>query len=166
MELILVRHAKSLHDHYVKNDRERHLFERGYQDAALSADWCVANKVIPDFLVSSPAIRAFSTAMIFAEKLSYSPEKIILKDAIYNAECEGLLLVLRETMQKDGIFMFFGHNPGFTDLLNYLCGPVCANLPTASVVQIKLTDKDQGRLEERSGKILRFFSGHKSFLLI
>lgn len=163
MDLIVVRHAKSLHEDYVLRDMERHLFERGYSDAALSADWCIAKKIKPDFILSSPAIRAFSTALIFANKLGFSPEKIQLKNAIYEASVQNLLLVLEEAMVKEGTYMIFGHNPGFTDLINFLCGPVIVNLPTAAVVHIRLNIDLYGRWEQGSAVLLQQFSGHKSF---
>jgi phosphohistidine phosphatase len=163
MDLIVVRHAKSLHEEYVSKDMERHLFERGYKDAAITVDWCISKKIRPDFIISSPAIRAFSTALIFANKLGFSPEKIQLKNAIYEATVQNLLLVLEETMVKEGAYMIFGHNPGFTDLVNYLCGPVLVNLPTAAVVHIRLNNVLVRRWSQGSAVVLQHFSGHKSF---
>lgn len=163
MDLIIVRHAKSLHEEYVSRDIERHLFERGYEDAAISVDWCISKKIRPDFMVSSPAIRAFSTALIFANKLGYSPEKIQLKNAIYEATVQNLLLVLEETMVKEGTYMIFGHNPGLTDLINYLCGPVLVNLPTAAVVHLRIKNTESDRWKQGSAIVHQQFSGHKSF---
>lgn len=163
MDLLIVRHAKSLQEDYVSSDMERHLFERGYYDAALAADWCVSKKIRPDFMLSSPAIRAFSTALIFANKLGFSLEKINLKNAIYEATVHKLLLVLEEAMLIEGTYMIFGHNPGFTDLINYLCGPVIVNLPTAAVVHIRLNDSLAGRWKPGSAVVIQKFSGHKSF---
>lgn len=163
MDLIVVRHAKSLYDEYVSKDIERHLFERGYKDAALSADWCISKKIRPDFMVSSPAIRTFSTALIFANKLGFSPEKIQLKNAIYEATVQNLLLVLEETMVKEGTYMIFGHNPGFTDLINYLCGHVIVNLPTAAVVHLRLNSAKANRWKHGTAVVYQQFSGHKAF---
>ncbi len=163
MDLIIVRHAKSLHEEYISRDIERHLFERGYSDASLSADWCIVNKLKPDFILSSPAIRAFSTALIFANKFGFSPEKIELKNAIYEATTQSLLLVLEEAMIKEGTYMLFGHNPGLTDLINYLCGHVCVNLPTSAVVHIRLNKEISKRWTEGASEVIQKFSGHKSF---
>ena len=163
MDLIIVRHAKSLHEEYISRDIERHLFERGYSDASLSADWCIVNKLKPDFILSSPAIRAFSTALIFANKLGFPPEKIQLKNAVYDATYQSLLLVLEEAMIKEGTYMLFGHNPGLTDLINYLCGHVCVNLPTSGLVHIRLNKGLEKRWKEGSAEVIQKFSGHKSF---
>ncbi|MBK9638292.1 MAG: histidine phosphatase family protein [Bacteroidetes bacterium] len=163
MDLILVRHAKSLHEEYISRDIERHLFERGYSDASLSADWCIVKKIKPDFILSSPAIRAYSTALIFANKFGYSPEKIQLKNAIYEATYLSLLLVLEESMKKEGTYMLFGHNPGLTDLINFLCGPICVNLPTSALVHIRLNKEVDRRWSEGAAEVIQKFSGHKSF---
>ncbi|MBK7682104.1 MAG: histidine phosphatase family protein [Bacteroidia bacterium] len=163
MDLIIVRHAKSLHEEYISRDIERHLFERGYSDASLSADWCIVKKLKPDFILSSPAIRAYSTALIFANKFGYSPEQIQLKNAIYEATYRSLLMVLEESMIVDGTYMLFGHNPGLTDLINFLCGPVCVNLPTSALVHIRLNKDVNKRWREGAGDVIQKFSGHKSF---
>ncbi len=114
-------------------------------------------------MLSSPAIRAFSTALIFANKLSFSPEKIQLKNAIYEATVQNLLRVLQENLVEEGTYMLFGHNPGLTDLINYLCGPILVNLPTAAVVHIQLNNDLAGRWVQGSAVILQQYSGHKSF---
>lgn len=163
MDLIIVRHAKSLHEEYVSRDIERHLFEKGYCDASLSADWCIVKKLKPDFILSSPAIRAYSTALIFANKFGYSPEKIQLKNAIYEATVQSLLLVLEESMIHKGTYMLFGHNPGLTDLINFLCGPFCVNLPTSALAHIRLNKEISKRWTEGAGEVIQKFSGHKSF---
>ena len=158
MDLIIVRHAKSLHEEYISRDIERHLFERGYFDASLSADWCIVNKLKPDFILSSPA-----TALIFANKFGFSPEQIQLKNAIYEATYRSLLMVLEESMIVEGTYLLFGHNPGLTDLINYLCGHVCLNLPTSAVIHIRLNKDVSKRWTEGAAEVIQKFSGHKSF---
>jgi phosphohistidine phosphatase len=157
VKLVLVRHAKSLHDEYVGADIERHLCQRGYADAEVSSEWCLSRRILPDLMVSSPAIRAYSTAMIMARRFSYLPAQIRLEQAIYNAGTGNLLQVLRSLPEKSSCVFLFGHNPGLTDLANHLCGPVCAHLPTAGIAVIQL------HADRLSGTLLDLFSGHKPF---
>lgn len=163
MDLIIVRHAKSLHEEYVPRDMERHLAARGYSDALISVDWCISKKIKPDYILSSPAIRAYSTALIFANNMGFSAESILLKNAIYEATVAQLLRVLEESMKGKGVYFLFGHNPGLTDLINYLCGPVCVDLPTAAVVHIRLYKKELLYLTEGAAELVQQFSGHKLF---
>ncbi|MBL7924274.1 MAG: histidine phosphatase family protein [Bacteroidia bacterium] len=163
MELILVRHAKSLHNDYVEQDIERHLCDRGYHDAAVSSGWCSSKKIVPDLMLSSPAIRAFSTALIFANRLGYASDAIRLEAAIYEASVRNLVYVLDGIPEGTKTCMLFGHNPGFTELLNYLCGPVCSQLPTAAVARITLRRSPGGKIEPARSELLDLFSGHKPF---
>ncbi len=162
MELVLVRHAKSLHEAYVQSDIERHLCERGYHDAADSANWLISSGVRPDILVSSPAIRAYSTALIFARFLSCSPASVQLHASIYEASLKELLYVIAEIKPEFRSVMLFGHNPGFTELINYLCGPLCQHLPTAGVAILHIP-ANPGELPVKGKSELKaMYSGHKA----
>lgn len=163
MDLVLVRHAKSLYNDYVQSDIERHLAERGYRDAHESAAWCLENSLVPDLIISSPAIRAFSTALIFANHFSYAPDRIQLHSSVYEAEVRQLMYVAGEVSGGFKKVMMFGHNPGFTDFLNVLCGPVCVQLPTAAVAHIRLKIKDWKEISPDTGELISLYSGHKPF---
>jgi phosphohistidine phosphatase len=163
LELILVRHAKSLYNDYVQNDVERHLSDRGYSDAADSANWLASKISKPDLLISSPAIRAYSTALIFANRLGYKMDSIQLDAAIYEAGVRQLLYVIAQIPPTIGRAILFGHNPGFTDFINHLCGPVCPHLPTSGVAIMNVPIK-QGELPSQgSAKLQVIYSGHKPF---
>lgn len=62
--LWVLRHAKSGHDEYVLNDVERHLSPRGYRDAEEQAVLFSQHHTKPDCIMSSPGIRALTTALI------------------------------------------------------------------------------------------------------
>ena len=163
LELILVRHAKSLYNDYVQNDIERHLSDRGYSDASDSAIWLASKINKPDLIISSPAIRAYSTALIFANRLGCKADTIQLDAAIYEAGVRQLLYVVAQIPQTVVTAVLFGHNPGFTDFINHLCGPVCTHLPTSGVAIIHVPIQ-QGELpSERSAKLKAIYSGHKPF---
>jgi len=163
LELIFVRHAKSLYNDYVQYDIERHLCDRGYADAADSASWLVSKKYKPDTFLSSPAIRAYSTALIFANRMGYKPEAIQLEGAIYEAGVRQLLYVLAQVPSHVNSAILFGHNPGFTEIINHLCGPVIGHLPTAGVAIVHLVF-NQGELPSLgSAKLKDVYSGHKPF---
>ena len=67
--VILVRHAKADKTMHTINDADRPLTERGITDAELVSSMIAGEKITLGKLVSSPAIRAYSTALIFARKL-------------------------------------------------------------------------------------------------
>ncbi len=153
LTLLLVRHAKSLHESYINKDSERHLAPRGYEDASTSAVWCKQEGILPSLMVSSHAIRAYSTALIFANNLGYHVNEIVLKASIYNADVEKLMSVINEFDDRYKSIMMFGHNPGFTDLLNTLCGSTISDLPTSSVAMLKIPVVSWSKINPRSAKL-------------
>ncbi len=161
LTLTLIRHAKSFHNEYVKSDSERHLAPRGYGDAELSALWIKEQGLSPNLLVSSPAIRAYSTAIIFANSMGYSLDKIKLKLAIYEANVQQLMYVINEFENQYKSIMMFGHNPGFTDLINVLCKPVISNFPTAGVAILKFNENSWSTITESSANLEAIYSSHK-----
>ena len=161
LTLTLVRHAKSLHNDYVKNDSERHLAPRGYADAELSALWIKEQGLSPNLLVSSPAIRAYSTAIIFANSMGYSLDKIKLKSSIYEANVHQLMYVINEFENQFKSIMIFGHNPGFTDLINTLCNPVVSSFPTSGVAVLNFNENSWSTITEGSAQLNAIYSSHK-----
>ncbi|CAN5628822.1 phosphohistidine phosphatase SixA [soil metagenome] len=160
-QLLFIRHAKSLHDAYVAADSERHLAPRGYVDAEDSAQWCKQRSYTPDLMISSPAIRAFSTALIFANRCGYPSDAIKLVTSIYEADSRKLLYVIREIDDRYQRVMIFGHNPGFSDIVNTLCGPVITHLPTAGVAVINPGVESWSEITPSRAKLIGVYSGHK-----
>lgn len=159
--LVLVRHGKSLYDEYVGSDILRHLAPRGYQDASDALAWCKGEELIPELMVSSPAIRAYSTAMIFANGFGYPPDRILSVGSIYEATVRQLLYVIASLPDKANTVFLFGHNPGFTDITNYLCGPVLHHLPTAGVMVMETKIATWNDAAEKTFSLCEFFSSHK-----
>jgi phosphohistidine phosphatase len=69
--LILVRHAKSSRDAPAMPDKDRPLNDRGKRDAPNMGERLAKRDVKPDLILSSPAMRALTTAEIIAKKLEY-----------------------------------------------------------------------------------------------
>jgi phosphohistidine phosphatase len=159
--LVFVRHGKSGYDAYVGSDMQRHLAERGYADSMDTLRWCQSLDIVPDLIVSSPAIRAYSTALVFANGYAYPPENILLQDAIYEATVQQLLYVVSSFPAKADTVFMFGHNPGFTDVVNFLCGPVLHHLPTAGVAVLKLNAGSWTEVGKKTASLMQAWSGHK-----
>ena len=109
---------------------------------------------LPELFISSPAIRAYSTALLFAQQLNYHPENIVLKDAIYDAPLKKLYRVMQETNDQYTSVALFGHNPGFTDLLNDLCGFTIDNIPTSGIACVSLKSSSWSKINSGDGKLL------------
>jgi len=135
--LTLVRHAKSSWQHDDLGDRERPLNKRGKRDAPIMGERIVEAGIRPSLIISSPAVRAWTTAKIIARSIGYPKEFLQREKSIYLASLDDLLDVL---VAQDADFMnimLVGHNPGLTRFANYLSPGVTDNLPTAGVVSVK-----------------------------
>ncbi len=136
-ELIIVRHAKSSWKDAGLADRERPLNKRGERDAPEMGARLARRKYRPDLIVSSPAVRALTTARIIAKTLGYPRKDIVVNDRLYGAGIVELLDVIRNTDESVATLMLFGHNPGLTELANHLGLRPIANLPTCGVLHLR-----------------------------
>ena len=146
--LTLVRHAKSSWRDTVLSDRERPLNKRGLRDAPIMGGRAVEAGIRPSLIVSSPAVRAWTTAKIFATELGYPIEFLQREDDIYLASLNSLLDVIASQDPGFNNLMLFGHNPGLTNLANYLSPGLTTNLPTAGLVSVQF-ERDDWQLYER-----------------
>ena len=132
--LYLIRHAKSSWDDHALSDFERPLNERGQTDAPVMGKRLKQANVQPDCILASPAQRALQTAQILAAELDFPKERIITAKGIYEAGVSDLLKVIRSIEDAFQHVLLIGHNPGMTDLANYLTDARLDNLPTCGVV--------------------------------
>ena len=140
--LTIVRHAKSSWKHHGLSDRERPLNKRGERDAPIMAKRVADADIRPSQIISSPAVRAWTTAKIFARELGYPAEFLQREDGLYLASLDNLLDVVATQDASFNHLMLFGHNPGLTDFVNYLVPGLTSNLPTSGVVSVNLETED------------------------
>ncbi len=114
--LTLIRHAMSSQDFPLLSDFERPLNPRGRRDVPVMAQRLEAAIREPVSLVSSPATRAMTTALGFAEAFGIDDAAISLEPRIYEATPGTLLHLLNTLPDSDSHVLMFGHNPGFTEL--------------------------------------------------
>ena len=156
--LTLVRHAKSSRDYPELSDFERPLTPRGRKDAAAIAAKLRKADLKPDLLVTSPALRAITTARLFAEMLGILPEHIMVNPHIYEASVQTLLHITRSLPDGKREIMLFGHNPGLTHFAHQLAECPFDELPTSGAVRIELPVKAWAVVRHGAGRVLRFDS--------
>ncbi len=146
--LTIVRHAKSSWKDSSLGDGERPLNSRGERDAPIMAARIADAGIRPSLIVSSPALRAWTTARIIAQHISYPAEFLQREHQLYLASVNGLLDVVVAQDIGFNSLMLVGHNPGLTELVNFLSPGLTNNLPTAGVVSVTF-DQDDWNLYER-----------------
>jgi phosphohistidine phosphatase len=159
--LTLVRHAKSSWKDASLADRDRPLNKRGKRDAPEMGRRIAAAGIRPSLIVSSPAVRAWTTARIIADEISYPREFLQRDKRLYLASVNGILDVIVAQDPGFNSLMLVGHNPGFTDLANYLVPGLTNNVPTAGVVSVEL-DTDDWSLYDKPGVELALYDFPKN----
>jgi phosphohistidine phosphatase len=138
--LLLVRHAKSSRDDPSLPDRDRPLDDRGKHDAPKMGKCLAKRDVKPDRLISSPALRALTTAQLIAEPLGCKRKDIVVDDRLYGASADGLLALIRALDDKLERVMLVGHNPEFTELAHRLSSRI-VHMPTCAVAEFGFDTK-------------------------
>lgn len=150
--IIIMRHGKSSWDHPDLKDHLRPLNQRGVNNAISVAAELAKMEVMPDAIVSSPAIRALDTAIIVATGLGYPLNEIATEANIYEASVADLLKVLSRLDDGLETVMIFGHNPGFTSLVNQLQTETMFNLPTSGVFAVELPIRSWNEIRQAKGQ--------------
>lgn len=137
--LILVRHAKSSWAYPNLSDFDRPLNKRGKRDAPVMGKRLIEHGMVPDKIVSSPAVRALSTARVLAKALDIPTGKINEEPGIYEASAIRMLGLMREWKEKWDTVLMVGHMPGLGDLVQLLTDADPGPIPTCCVLEIELS---------------------------
>ncbi|MBT8079821.1 MAG: histidine phosphatase family protein [Gammaproteobacteria bacterium] len=140
--LTLLRHAKSSWDDPGLADRDRPLNRRGERDAPVMGQRIAAAGIRPSLIISSPAVRAWTTARLVAREISYPLEFLQREKDLYHAGLDTILDVIARQDTGFNNILIVGHNPGFTDFANHLVPALTDNLPTCGVVSVNLESDD------------------------
>ena len=150
--LLLMRHGKSSWDDAGLGDFDRPLAKRGRRDAPRVARALLALGSAPDFIVSSPAVRARETVeAVIREGGFTAPLQFV--DSIYDASVAELMRILRQLPDERQRVLMVGHNPGFEDLLTRLTGER-GHMPTAAIACIEFHIDHWDGVEDEQGKLV------------
>ena len=153
-QLYLIRHAKSSWSSLDLKDIKRLLNERGKRDAPLMGGLLKARGIAPDAIISSPAIRAITTARVIGDVLEIKESAIYQEAKIYEATVSEMLEVIGSIPDDFDSVLMFGHNPAFTYLANYF-GRRLDNLPTCGIISLETTAKSWADVTEHNTEVIR-----------
>lgn len=155
-KILLVRHGKSEWGNAHLADFDRPLNPRGHRNAPEMAARLLQKELVPQLVVSSPALRAITTAKHFVQAWKKSVAQIKEEPLIYEANVKALMKVINSLDNRYDYIAIFGHNPGFTDLANYLSDADIYNIPTCGTVLIEFPFEDWKQLSHHTGRLLQF----------
>lgn len=152
--LYLLRHAKSSWEDGNTSDFDRGLNNRGQRDAPRMGQ-ALSALIPPQVIMASPARRAQLTLGGLQDGWPQLAELgHISDDALYTFSVNDLVDWIGQ--QDDALASLFmiGHNPGFTSLVNWVCGyQVLDNLPTAGFAWLQLDIERWQQFSRGCGKL-------------
>lgn len=118
--LLLMRHASSGWDEMSLSDRARPLDSKGERELLRMARRCSEGVLGPELIVSSPAVRALSTARALAECFGQRADDIRIDDRLYCGSARALLDIVQGLDDRFDHVAIVGHNPEISELGQYL----------------------------------------------
>jgi len=140
--LTILRHAKSSWSQAGLSDHDRPLNKRGERDAPEMASRIHNAGIRPSLILSSPAVRAWTTAKAVASQISYPAEFLQRDERLYHAGVQTIVGVLNQQDFGFNSIIIVGHNPGLTDLANFLVPGLTNNIPTCGLVSVTFDSAD------------------------
>lgn len=150
--LTLLRHAKTEPAHPGQEDWDRVLEARGQKDAPEMGRRLRDRKLKPDKIISSPAVRALTTASIIVRELGVPASSLVQDERVYLASPKALLQVVHELGGHAKHLMVVGHNPGLTEFADRLSAERdIDNMPTCAIYTLEFNIAAWSDLEWNSG---------------
>lgn len=137
-ELILLRHAHAEPAASGQADFDRPLSPQGLAEAEAAGRWLVAQGLVPDLVLCSPARRTRETLEAVMAVAGYAEQR--LEPAIYDATPGTLFGVLQAHGEAERLLLV-GHNPGVERLVALLHSGQSGDyrgMPTAAVAVLSL----------------------------
>ncbi len=136
--LFLLRHAKSSWKYPELKDFERPLSVRGTAEVPLMGERFKARGKNLECIITSPAVRAKTTARLFARAVGFPKDEIASNPELYFA---GAGMFLKAASLLDDEYqsaMLVGHNPAITEFVNEMSGSDINNIFTCGLVELSL----------------------------
>ena len=155
-QLLICRHAKSSWKDMSLADIDRPLNKRGKMNAPEMGKRLKRRKMKPDRIVSSPARRAFATAVRISREVDIPRKKIQVVDSVYGSYPAKLVQVIQDFDDRYDRVMLVGHNPEITVLANLLGGLDIDNVPTCGIVALDFDVSAWKNVAEEKGTLVFF----------
>ncbi len=162
-KLIFIRHGRAEEQSDAFPDFDRSLTEKGKVISGQMANILSEKEKGPLVIVTSPAFRAYETALIFAREFDVNPDEVVLSSDLYSTvSLKTIARILEDIDNKIDTVAFFGHNPAFTEIPDRLSKDGCDFLPKSGIVCLSFrTDSWKGIVHEK-GRVEYFLKPDKT----
>jgi phosphohistidine phosphatase len=115
--LVIMRHGKA--EAFAAEDHRRRLTARGRLQSTAAGEWLAEQGMVPTEAFVSSATRTRQTWKALAAS-SGTPAEARVEDAVYAADADSALDVLREAPAAAEVVLYVGHNPTAASLAHLL----------------------------------------------
>ncbi|MBA4173752.1 MAG: histidine phosphatase family protein [Hyphomicrobium sp.] len=122
LTLLLLRHAKSSWDDPSLDDIDRPLSKRGAKTAPMMGAFIAREKLKPDLVLCSTAVRTRGTLALVLPELGQPPPDVVFEETLYLASTSDMLARVRTIEKPRKRVLVVGHNPGTHALALTLIG--------------------------------------------
>ena len=139
-----MRHGRA--EAFAREDHQRRLTEKGRREATAAGEWLAAQGVVPTDAFVSSAVRTRQTWEALVAGTG-TPAEARVEDAVYSADAESALDVLREAPAEAEVVLYVGHNPTAASLAYLLDDgdpdpeafrAMSAGFPTAAIAVLEI----------------------------
>ena len=148
-QLLILRHGEAASGAL---DFERELTDKGINDARFAGQWLAKRDLLPDKVLSSPAVRTRQTLQSVIDGMGQAPAPASqFPQQLYNADSQALSELLRQQPANCQRLLLIGHNPGLSVIASTLTGQTLALSP-ASLLLLEF-DLDWSGLGSASARL-------------
>ena len=152
--LYLMRHGQSADKHHSQADKERELTPQGMRDTLTVSGHLYHQKIIPDLILSSTAIRAKHTSELVLDVCKLMPDQIRLEEELYTASVRTFLELVNQIDDTFHAVMCVGHNPVISYLAEYLTKAEIGDMPPAGLAIIRFHVQHWKEVNQGSGELI------------
>ena len=161
--IFLLRHAKSSWNKPELDDFERPLAPRGIKSAEKIGKYLKKEKLLPDIIYCSKAVRAKETWEL-VNRIVKKKNNINYKNKLYMANFSDFLNIIKETKDNFKSLMLISHNPGIEnfalEIIKNKESEKYKNIdykyPTGALSIIKFNIKKWNEVTSSTGEIYEF----------
>ena len=162
--LVVMRHGQA--EAFAQGDHRRRLTDRGRRQATAAGEWLSSRGIVPTHAFVSSATRTRQTweALVAGNG---TPAEARVEDAVYSADAESALHVLRGAPAGAAVVLYVGHNPTAASLAHLLDDgepdpaafrAMSAGFPTAATAVLEIS-VPWAELDAATGHLIAFHVG-------
>ena len=152
--LIFLRHGKSSWKQEDIDDSLRQLKSSGIEEIQEVSAFFAQKKINIDRVLSSPAIRAYNTSLIFMHALNIPVSSLVLDERIYESTAALIIKSIQRTPDSVNTLLVVGHNPSLSSTIEHLSSEAYTELPTGALVTLQAPITSWKEIKKLSAKKL------------